>query len=308
MTATILLGPQRFLTTAGAVVRGLETEGPVAAVTAGWRDRESDDGELHEVLDGRSRNLHLYGRMIDVLTHDAHVSAAALRLQDAARDLAGVYTTRLRHALDAVYAVHRRSGNPDIISAAFDDAIQAVRDLDTWYLLQVDRLYEDPDLVAVIDGSELLARHRGEVAEIIAASGVLAVAGGHVAMLIRSLRLFAVQPPAQMPVVAWSAGAMAMTERIVLFHDDTPQGFAGAEIWDRGLGRARGIVALPHARRRLRLDDRARVTVMAHRFGGATCVLLEDGSRVALMADGSLPPKTKVLTTEGTVAVLGEQG
>ena len=37
---TILLGPQRFLTTAGTVVRSLGVDGPVATVTAGWWDRQ----------------------------------------------------------------------------------------------------------------------------------------------------------------------------------------------------------------------------------------------------------------------------
>ena len=64
MTSTHLLGPQRFLTTAGAVVRGLGVEGPVATITAGWEERESDDAELDSVMDGRSQNLRLFGRMI----------------------------------------------------------------------------------------------------------------------------------------------------------------------------------------------------------------------------------------------------
>ena len=53
-SSTHLLGPQRFLTTAGAVVRSLDVEGPVATITAGWEERESDDGELDAVMDGRS--------------------------------------------------------------------------------------------------------------------------------------------------------------------------------------------------------------------------------------------------------------
>ena len=84
---------------------------------------------------------------------------------------------------------------------------------------------------------------------------MLAVAGGHVGILLRCLRLFAVVPRPELPVVAWSAGAMAMTERVVLYNDRGPQGVQGAEVWDRGTGRVRDVVAMPHARRRLRLDD-----------------------------------------------------
>lgn len=306
MTTTILLGPQRFLTTAGTVVRGLGTEGPVATVTAGWEDRESDDAELQDVMHGRGRNLRLYGRMMEVLTADPAFAAAALAHRDAMDDLARVYSTRLGHALDAVYAVHRRRGRQDIVTAAVDDCIRTVRDIDVWYLVALAQLYGDPDLTAAVESSDLVARHRAEVAEILSGCSVLAVAGGHVANLLRALRLLAVRPPADLPVVAWSGGAMAMTDRVVLFHDETRQGFAGVEIWDRGLGRAPGIVALPHARRRLHLEDRVRVMVLARRFPDATCVLLDDGFRVSLRPDGSLPPGARILTADGTIGTVEE--
>ena len=49
--------------------------------------------------------------------------------------------------------------------------------------------------------------------------GALAIAGGHVGVLLRCLKLFGVSPPAELPVVAWSAGAMALTDRVVLYND-----------------------------------------------------------------------------------------
>ena len=74
-------------------------------------------------------------------------------------------------------------------------------------------------------------------------------------MLGHVLRLFAVgRPPA---VVAWSAGAMALTERVMLFHDRAAHGPSHAEFADVGLGWVPGAVLLPHARRRLRVDDPA---------------------------------------------------
>lgn len=306
MTTTILLGPQRFLTTAGAVVRGLDTDGPVATVTAGWEDRERDDAELDVVLGGRSRNLGLYGRMIDVLEHDKDFASAALRHRDAVDDLATVYSIRLQHALEAVYAVHRRQEREDLVAAGVEDAIAAVRALDAWYLERVRSLYGELAATGALERSELLAWHRAEVAELLGGSAVLAVAGGHVGVLMRCLRLFGVRPPAELPVVAWSAGAMAMTPWVVLFHDHTVQGFTGAQVWDRGLRRAPGIVALPHARRRLRLDDRVRTGVLARRFAGCTCVLLDDGAKVVLGPDGSLPPGARYLADDGVVSTVRE--
>ena len=295
---TVLLGPQRFLTTAGTVVRSVAPDGPVATVTAGWQDRESADDELHEVMEGRSRNLHLYGRLTDVITTDEHFAGHALAQRDAMDELAGIYSLRLQHALESVYAVARRPTRPDLVDGAFTDAIRGVRDIDDWYLRTVDQLYGELETLAPPEQSESISRHRGEVAELLRDAAVLAVAGGHVGILLRCLRLFAVDA-SHLPVVAWSAGAMAMTERVVLYHDRGPQGVQGAELWDRGAGRVRDVVAMPHARRRLSLDDPVLVRVLVRRFAPAACLLLDDGTTVEIGEDGTVPEDARVLTEIG---------
>jgi len=73
----------------------------------------------------------------------------------------------------------------------------------------------------------------------------------------------------------------------VLFHDHAPQGSHEAEVYDRGLGRVPGVIALPHARRRLRLDDRGRCAVLARRFPHHRLLLLDDGT--AAVFEGSAP-------------------
>ena len=224
---TVLLGPQRFLTTAGTVVHSVAPDGPVATVTAGWQDREAADDELDEVMGGRSRNLHLYGRLSDVLTTDDHFATEALRHRDAMDELAGIYSLRLQRALDSAYVVARRPARDDIAESAFADAVRGVQDIDAWYLRAVDELYGELETAAPPESSEEIARHRHEVAELLRDATVLAVAGGHVGILLRCLRLFAVVPSPEVPVVAWSAGAMALTERVVLYNDLGPQGDPG---------------------------------------------------------------------------------
>lgn len=302
-STTHLLGPQRFLTTAGAVARSLDADGPVATITAGWEERESDDGELDTVMDGRTQNLRLFGRMMDVLERDPVVAAAALALRDAVDDLAGAYSVRLHHALDAVYAVRRRKGRADVIAAAYSDGVDAVRRLDRWYLDEVRALYTEAYATGAAGGSELWAEHRAQVADVMAGSSVLAVAGGHVGMLLRTMQFFSVRPPAELPVVAWSAGAMAMTRTVVLFNDFV-QANGAAEVWDRGLARVENVVALPHARRRIHLDDRVRMQVFVKRFEGYACLLLDDGAKVAVGPDGSLPAGARVIRADGTVGVV----
>ncbi len=296
---TFLLGPQRFLTTAGTIVQSVAPEGSVATVTAGWQDRETADDELDEVMGGRSRNLRLYERLTDVLETDDHFAEHALAHRDAMDELAGIYSLRLQRSLDSVYAVARRAAREDIAEAAFTDAVRDVRDIDAWYLRTVDQLYGELEAVASPADSEQVGRHRDEVAEVLRDAAVIAVAGGHVGILIRCLRLFDAVPARETPVVAWSAGAMALTERVVLYNDLGPQGVQGAELWDRGAGRVRDVVAMPHARRRLRMDDPVHTRVFVHRFAPATCLLLDDGTTVELTPEGGVPDGARVLTETG---------
>ena len=154
-----------------------------------------------------------------------------------------------------------------------------------------------------------VARHRDELRELIEPTGALLIAGGHVGVLLNRLRLFAVlELIGDRPVVAWSGGAMALTERIVLFHDSPPQGPGDAEIYAPGLGLVRGVLPLPHARHRLRLDDPARVALLAQRFAPDLCVPLDAGERL----DGSrgdthwtLLGGARTLDADGSVREVG---
>ncbi|HET9649269.1 MAG TPA: hypothetical protein VFP34_13720 [Microlunatus sp.] len=298
---TVLLGPQRFRMTAGTVVREIAHEGPVATVTAGWRDRESDTAELDRVLDGRGRHLHLYGRLTDVIQTDQRFAEASLTYRDAVDELARIYSLRLQSALESVYAVQRRTVRVDLAATALSDGVRVVQGIDRWYLETLNQLQEELRTSAQPDRSEPIQRHRADVAEALDQAAVLVIAGGHVGLLLQCLKLFEVQPSHVLPVVAWSAGAMSLTERVVLYNDTGLSGVIGSEVWDRGLGRVSGIVAMPHARRRLRMDDPAILRVLARRFGDARCLLLDDGARVDLGPSGELPGGARVIGDDGLV-------
>jgi hypothetical protein len=123
-----------------------------------------------------------------------------------------------------------------------------------------------------------------------------------VGVLLHLLRLFAVPPPPLL--IAWSAGAMALTTRVLLFHDRAAHGPSHAEFLDAGLGWLGGCVLLPHARRRLRTDDGDRMAELAMRAAPARCVVLDDGVRLDLTGDiggGGLPPDARVVAPDGTI-------
>ncbi len=122
-------------------------------------------------------------------------------------------------------------------------------------------------------------------------------------MLLNRLRLFGLERLLRTrPVVAWSAGAMAIAERVVLFHDHPPQGAGNAELFEAGLGLVRGAVFLPHAASRLALDDPTRVALLARRLARPRACTLDDGDAAALAprpARGSALRSLRLMRTAG---------
>lgn len=302
MSSVVLLGPQRS-PTLDSVVDDLDLDGPIATITAGWQEREPDDDELDYLLDGRSVNLSLYARWLDVHERDPEFGAAERALRVLLDEVQEVYLLRLDHALRAVHDIQRRTGNRPLDGDALEEALAAVRELDGNHLARIGRVHEE-----FYDGwppheRPVIAQHRDEVGRLLADAGGLVVAGGHIGVLVTTMHAFNVGAALAGPVIAWSAGAMALTERIVLFHDRAVQGPGNAEVQGRGLSLLRGVVALPHASSRLLLDDRDRMSALARRFAPAACVLLEPGTRIDIDADGPCPAGTRILGVDGHAVV-----
>jgi hypothetical protein len=296
-----LLGPQRR-PTVDRVLASLDVPGPVATVTAGWQERESDDAELDALTGGRSVNLGLHARWMDVMARDPDYTEAEREHRLMLDELRQLYLVRLDAALQALAAVEQRTdGHDRVQEMAREDALAIVRLIDETHLARVDELHADFYARWRLEEREAVAQHRDEVRRVLETVGVLLIAGGHVGDLLRVLHVFHVGPHLPARVVAWSAGAMALTSRVVLFHDRAVQGPAQTEVFDEGLDVVRDLVLLPHARRRLRTEDAARMSVLARRFAPSTCVVLDDGVRIDLGPDGALPPQARVVDTDGHI-------
>ncbi len=268
-----------------AEVAAFGVDGPVALVTAGWEEGERNDADVDRRLGGGSRNLNLYGRRLDVLESDADYADAQRLLHTQLAELRELYLVRLRHALEGVEVIRRRFAEADRRPGPeLDAALDAVRSLDESQALAIgaayDRFYEQhpPHERPVI------ARHREEVAAIVAECGAIAIAGGHVGVLNDCLHLSNLAILIEdRPLLTWSSGCMAVSERIVVVDDDDPAGRPD-ELYDIGIGVAHGMVALPSAETRLHAHDLDRLTVLARRCAPSVCVLLGSGDRLELRA------------------------
>jgi hypothetical protein len=288
-------------------LQSLGVDGPVATVTAGWQEREPDDRELHEHLGGRSLNLSLYQRAERVFTRDPELNAAHHRRQARLRELQDLYNVRLDHLMAASYELERRPGDTDLLSQARVAAIEAIRLLDTQHLQRVRDVHAEYNQRWQPDERDAVRRERREIEAMVRDTPAVAVAGGHVAILLNRMRLFGLDSlVADKVLVAWSAGAMAVSERVVLFHDHPAHGMGNAEVLEVGLRFAPGVVPLPHARTRLRLEDRERVGVFAARFAPALCVPMNEGARLDATPQGWAPaPGTQQLQADGRVGLVG---
>jgi hypothetical protein len=279
MSDILVLGPQfRSPNIRDALARaGLS--GPIVSITAGWQEREGELAALEGHLGHPVRDLRLYERAEAVFNQDAELHETHRQRQADLRRLQELYRIRLTHAKTAARELFATGDDTELMRNARRAALCAIRRLDAEHLKAIGRIHACWDARLGVATRPMLARQLEELQHLVEESGVICLAGGHVAVLLNRLRLFGLERLLRTrPVIAWSAGAMAISERIVLFHDHPPQGAGNAEIFEAGLGLVRGTVFLPHAGSRLALGDRDRVALLARRMSPATCLTLDDGS------------------------------
>ncbi|GAA3702889.1 hypothetical protein GCM10022204_20060 [Microlunatus aurantiacus] len=296
-----VLGPQRRTTATRTAVAELIPTGSVATVNAGWRERESADTELGEVLGGRMVNLRLYQRWQELVNEDPDYAAAERGLTELLEEQQTVYAQRLFHAVAAIEEVNRRDKMSTVRAAAVADGIRALRALDTWHLAEVassrHRFYAETS----IGDRESVRRHRLELAELVHDSAGLVIAGGHVGVLLHLLHVFGLVTMIKEPVITWSAGAMALSDRVVLFGTHRPAGRRLPEVWAEGLGVFPGALVFPHPRHRLPMHDPYQLALLARRFKSWSCLLFDDGARVDLTGSWPPPVGARWLTRDGAV-------
>lgn len=296
-----VLGPQRRTTATRTAVAELIPTGRIATINAGWRERESADAELGEVLGGRMVNLRLYQRWQELMAADPEYAAAERGLTELLEEQQAAYAQRVFHAVAAIDEVNRRDKMPAVRAAAVADGIRALRTLDSWHLAEVAGSRQQFYAATQIGERETVRAQRRELAELVDDSAGLVITGGHVGVLLHLLHVFGLVSMIKPPVITWSAGAMALSDRVVLFGAHRPAGRRLPEVWAEGLGVFSGVLTFPHPRHRLPMHDPYQLALLARRFKGWTCLLFDDGVRVDLTGGWPPPVGARWLTRDGAI-------
>ena len=279
MTQRILLGPQSPKPGLHQAAAAIGADGPIVVISAGWRDSEGDIEELQDEFDRPLQDLMIYHRAEEIFAREPELRALQRERQDKLQELQELYRLRLGPTITAARKLMRATTQPELLRLEQRAAIAQVRALDRHHLRRIQAIHHEFDLRRAQLHLPEATAEREAVQRQLAGAALVLIAGGHVAVLLNRMRLFRLGGVlAQKPLIAWSAGAMALSERIVLFHHNAPQGRRDAELLDAGLGIVRRRVLLPHARTRLDWSNRKRMALFSRRFAPAACCTLDEGS------------------------------
>lgn len=272
----VLLGPQPKYASLKTALGRMESDQPVALITAGWETDEHDDQELKRSIGKPAPNLNLFARTEQLFKEDPELITTLRARQDELRHLRTAYDLRLSCLLKAADKMIRRKERLIDLSEERESAIEMIRQLDRQYLARTGQIVDHYENILRTDQRPLVIAHRREIAEILGHCGAILISGGHVAIILNRLKIFGIlETRAELPIIAWSGGAMALSSQIVLFHDSPPQGASDPEVLRAGMGLFQDVLPLPDGRTRLNLSDEARVQLFARRFDHQRCVVFD---------------------------------
>ncbi len=280
MLQRILLGPQLPAPNLDTAIDTAQIpDGPIAVISAAWQEAEADTKELQQQLQRPIVSLDLYQRAEEVFADDAKLRKAYRRRQDQLQELQQLYRTRLRQSMKAARLMRRIEGNSPLLAVERQHAIDQVRDLDAHHLSNIQAIFAEYAHELVSSNSGQLEEHTAAIHAAMEGCATTLITGGNVLVLFNRLQLFEMQSLlASRHLIAWSAGAMVLSDTIVLYNDRTPLGRRDPEVLGPGLGIIPNFVFLPDAKKRLQEKDRARIGIFSDSFAPASCITLNKGS------------------------------
>ena len=287
MTVRIVLGPQRPETNLGEALASLgPIRAPLAVITAGWQEIEGDVDEMNREVGQPLVDLMLYHRAEELFAREPGLRDVYRSRQETLQELQRLYRLRLRQTMLAARQLLRADSDAEILRLEQRHAISQVRALDRHHLGRIRAVHSAVDCELEGSPRPALADAIAAIGSILQGCDAVLIAGGNVAVLLNRLRLFNLGSlMAGKHVIAWSAGAMAISDRVVLYHDNAPHGHRDAEVFESGLGLVSNRILLPDATQRLNLSERVGTALFCRRFAPASAITLDSGAMVRIEND-----------------------
>lgn len=283
-----ILGPQQPSANLPTVVANHIPDGPMAIITAGWRLDESDISALERDLKAPLFLLPLYTWFDFLGSKEPDLAGQHAARQNKIKAYKKIYNLQLQSACDLWTKISDlKQKNNELYEIDEHDACETVRQTDRRCIERQNAVRKSfPDLEKPWSHFSAAPYYKKIEMTLQKCSGLI-IAGGHVAVLRNRMYFFGLNKllpeflDAGKSIITWSAGAMSLSEQIVLYYDDPPDNDAGLpKVLDKGLGLIPNTIFLPHARQRLHIDTPKRVTRFARRFLPAKCIALEHGAHL----------------------------
>lgn len=316
MTGSIhVLGPQTPDANLTHAVNLFCPQGDLAVISAGWRYEECELQELQRTLGRKIRHIPLYEWFDALGSVEPELSGLHRMRQRRILDYKKVYQINLDATMESWIAIQRlHRSNPNTFAKDEREACKQVQAVDRQCLKRLGEIKKDFSAILKPWTHESAMPLYDQIITTLQRCSGLIITGGHVAILRNRLAFFGLEELLTNFILdgnhifTWSAGAMCLTDQIVLFHDAPPWGKGRTEILDTGMGLLPRTVFLPNATKRLNLQDPYRIERFARRFSPNLSICLESGSHLIFTDQGVYDRSAKrsafQLSVEGTKLAL----
>lgn len=322
-----ILGPQRPSENLTEIIHShlrlgkISTSGgPISVITSGWRHDEGEIDPLREVIPLPLLSLPLYHWFDELGSKEPELSGQHKSRQRQIKQYKKFYRKRLHNCLELWKNIDDLESSDGTATSSLsferEEVLNDIRRCDEGVVARLKQVRSSyPELENPWEHPSAQPYHQ-RIKEVLERSQALFIAGGHVAILRNRMNFFGLHHLIRdfllsgKPIFCWSAGAMVLSEKIILYYDNPPQGEGHPEILDTGLNIFRNMIMFPHAHERLDLNDPDRIRKLAQRFAPQLCIGLE--SNAYLHFDGSnihdLGPEKSafVMTSDGLLTSLNE--
>lgn len=283
----VLLGQQREVPRLQSVLESWGIAGPIGLVSAGWEEDEEDDQWVRDAVDNTVVNSHLYALADDLFQQDPEVIGLLRERQDRLRELREINELQTEHLGAVARELWRRQATHASAAASLQQTMEQLRAIDQTYLEAISAAIAEYDHRIAPKERASVLEYREKVLGRLQDCQALLIAGGHVGVLLNRLKLCRLIQHIQLPMIAWSGGAMALGERVYFYDQFLPHTKREIELSRRGMELFTGVQLFPRANERLRVQDPRELGLLARRLTGQ-CLLLDERSEIGWSVDGLL--------------------